>query len=62
MARNGTPVGCAGERADDTRANKDREVKAILRVPLWCYKREYQFGWSTPTQTKPTYSIQHWWL
>jgi hypothetical protein len=48
MARDGTPVGCAGERADDTCANKDREVKAILRVPLGCYKLVYQFGWSTP--------------
>jgi hypothetical protein len=48
MARNGTPVGCASERADYTRANKDREVEAILRVPLGCYEYEYQFGWSTP--------------
>jgi hypothetical protein len=34
MARNGTPVGYAGKCANDTRADKDREVKAILRVPL----------------------------
>ena len=47
MACNRTPVECAGERANDTCTNKDREVKAILRVSLGCYKLEDQFRWST---------------
>ena len=61
MARNRSPVGCAGKGANDTCTNKDREVKAILRVPFRCYNRKVSVR-AGNTQTTSTYSNLHWWL
>lgn len=40
VARDGTPVGRARERADDARANEDGEVEAVLGVPFWGWESD----------------------
>lgn len=38
VSANWTPIGCSGQRADDTGANEDREVETVLRVPFRGYR------------------------